>query len=377
MFHLYLTIAYFYVLWRFIVPLPISRTWRIVLGIVVLAISKYHLILIGLYGTMFSPEFARGAVVLAGCLFCGFVLLFVLTMLGDLVGGAIALAARKPIAVIVGWQVRAAIAALSLGLAGVGTYQALQVPIVRQVEFSIPGLPKTFDGLRVVQLTDLHISKAFQADWVEAVVERTNALNPDLILVTGDVIDGTVDARRHDVAPLASLNAPMGVIAIPGNHEYYFGARQWIAELERLGMQVLVNGHIELRRGQDSLIVAGVADETAPSFGEEGPNLDKALQGVGEGAPVVLLKHRPIGAALSSTKGVGLQLSGHTHGGMIKGLDLIGAYANGGFVSGAYSVGDMHLYVSNGTALWNGFPIRLGVPSEITEITLRTPAPAQ
>ncbi|GGJ94743.1 hypothetical protein GCM10009304_21020 [Pseudomonas matsuisoli] len=142
-------------------------------------------------------------------------------------------------------------------------------------------------------------------------------------------------------------------------------------------MRVLTNSNVTLGRNGGVLAVAGVTDEAAPSFGMDGPNLDIALQGLDRGLPVILLKHRPIGSSLSAAKGVGLQLSGHTHGGMIKGLDLIGQYANGGFVSGMYQVGAMKLYVSNGTALWNGFPIRLGVPSEITEFVLRARPSAQ
>ncbi|GGJ94734.1 hypothetical protein GCM10009304_21010 [Pseudomonas matsuisoli] len=218
LFHIYLTIAYLYVLWRFVVPLPISRSWRAVIAIALFAVSKYHLILIGLYGTMFSPEFPRPLVLLAGWLFCAFALLFIFTLLSDLVAGAVALLCRKSVAYFIGGKARLVIVLLALCLSGAGTYQAVQLPGVQRVELELPGLPQALDGLRVVQLTDLHISKAFQADWVGKVVERTNALNPDLILVTGDVIDGTVEARRHDVAPLADLHAPMGVIAIPGNH---------------------------------------------------------------------------------------------------------------------------------------------------------------
>ncbi|MDD1507693.1 metallophosphoesterase [Pseudomonas sp. CNPSo 3701] len=377
MFHIYLTIAYLYVLWRFVVPLPITRIWRAVIGLSLLIISKYHLILIGLYGTMFSPEFPRAAVLLAGWLFCTFVLLFALVILGDLVGGIVALVTRRSIAKVLGSKFRLVIASLALTLSGIGVYQAAQLPDVQRLDVDVKGLPAAFDGLRVVQLTDLHISKAFQREWVEKVVERTNALNPDLILVTGDVIDGTVEARREDVGPLANLKAPLGIIAIPGNHEYYFGADRWIAELNRLGMRVLVNSHVALMRDQSSLLIAGVTDEAAPAFGLEGPNLDRALKGADRESPVILLKHRPEGAALSATEGVSLQLSGHTHGGMIKGLDLIAQYANRGFVSGKYEVGRLTLYVSNGTALWNGFPIRLGVPAEITEIVLRASPASQ
>jgi len=370
-FHIYLTIAYLYVLWRFVLPLPIGRGWRVFLAMVLLITSKYHLILIAVYGTMFSPEVPRAAVLVAGWLFCAFVLVMVLTLVTDLICGVLAIRRKVLMKDLSDGRLRFAIAAAALLLSAVGVYQAVQLPSVRRIEVTVEHLPQSLDGLRIVQLTDLHISRLFQADWVEGVVSRANALNADAILITGDFIDGTVGARASDVAPLSKLTAPLGVIAIPGNHEYYFDADQWIAEFKRLGMQVLVNEHVILRKGADQLIVAGVTDEAAPAFGHKGPDLAQALSGAPKDVPTILLKHRPQGASESAAAGVGLQLSGHTHGGMITGLDLVAGYANQGFISGNYDVGKMKLYVSNGTALWNGFPIRLGVPAEITEIVLR------
>ena len=370
-FHIYLTIAYLYVLWRFVLPLPIGRGWRVLLATALLITSKYHLILIAVYGTMFSPEVPRAAVLVAGWLFCAFVLVMVLTLVTDLICGVLATRRKVSMKDLFDGRLRSAIAFAALLLSAVGVYQAVQLPGVRRVEITVEHLPRSLDGLRIVQLTDLHISRLFQADWVEGVVSRANALNADAILITGDLIDGTVEARRNDVAPLSKLTAPLGVIAIPGNHEYYFDADQWIAEFKCLGMRVLVNEHVILRKGADQLIVAGVTDEAAPAFGHEGPDLAQALVGAPKDVPTILLKHRPQGASESAAAGVGLQLSGHTHGGMITGLDLVAGYANQGFISGNYDVGRMKLYVSNGTALWNGFPIRLGVPAEITEIVLR------
>ena len=371
MFHIYLTVAYMYVLWRFVAPLPIGRGWRVLMAAVLLIISKYHLVLIAVYGTMFSPEVPRTIVLISGWLFCAFVLVLVLTLLTDVVSGIVAARRKMPWNNVVGGRLRSAIAISALLLSAVGVYQAVQLPGVRRIDVTVENLPRSFDGLRIVQLTDLHISRLFQADWVEGVVSRANALNADAIFITGDLIDGTVDARKKDVAPLSKLTAPFGVIAVPGNHEYYFNADQWIAEFERLGMRVLVNEHAILRKGADQLVVAGVTDEVAPAYGHEGPHLAQALNGAPKDAPTILLKHRPVGASESAAAGVGLQLSGHTHGGMISGLDLVAGYANQGFISGSYDVGKMKLYVSNGTALWNGFPIRLGVPAEITEFVLR------
>ncbi|WP_431484833.1 metallophosphoesterase [Pseudomonas solani] len=371
MFHLYLGFAYLYVLWRFVFPLPISKGGRIALAAVLLVVSKYHLIQIWVFGSMFSPEMPRWAVLVAGWAFCSFVLLFVFVVLADLANGILSVLRIRAAKKLVGPSNRYLAASFALLLSAFGVYQAAQVPGVRTVEVRIKNLPQAMDGLRVVQLTDLHISKLFQTPWVEAVVARTNALNPDLILITGDLMDGTTTDRQLDVAPLAGLTASLGIIGIPGNHEYYFNEPQWRTEFERLGIQMLLNEHVVIGAGTESLVVAGVTDEAAAQFGMAGPNLNAALMGVPETAPIILLKHRPAGADRSAQAGVSLQLSGHTHGGMIKGLDQVGRYANEGFISGAYQVGAMTLYTSNGTGLWNGFPIRIGVPAEITEIILR------
>ncbi|EPN41269.1 membrane-attached phosphoesterase, partial [Pseudomonas syringae pv. actinidiae ICMP 18807] len=276
MFHVYLTIAYLYVLWRFVIPLPVSRGWRALLAVLLLVVSKYHLLLIAVYGTMFSPEMPHVAVLVAGWLFCAFVLILVFTLLTDLACGVLALWRRVAIKRVFGWRLRSAIAMAALLLSAVSVYQAAQLPEVRRIDVTIEHLPRSLDGLRVVQLTDLHISRLFQKEWVEGVVSRTNALNADAVLISGDLIDGTVEARKDDVAPLGKLAAPLGVIAIPGNHEYYFDADRWIPEFQRLGMRVLVNEHVILQKCADQLVVAGVTDEAAPAFGHEGPNLLRA-----------------------------------------------------------------------------------------------------
>src|SRR5690606_31434638 len=239
---------------------------------------------------------------------------------------------------------------------------------------AVPGLPPGFDGYRLLQLTDLHISRLFPAGWTRSVVDRANASGVDLMVVTGDFIDGSVAMRRADVAPLADLQAPDGVYAIPGNHEYYFGYRDWMRHLAGLGLRMLPHTHALVSRGDGRRVIAGVTDLSAPAAGEEGPDLDVALARAPAGAPVLLLDHQPKNAAHAAARGVAIQLSGHTHGGMIRGLDRLVARSNAGFVSGRYDVSGMTLYVSNGTGLWPGFALRLGRPPELTRITLRAPS---
>ncbi len=169
-------------------------------------------------------------------------------------------------------------------------------------------------------------------------------------MVTGDFIDGAFAARRADVEPLRSLKARDGVWAVPGNHEYFFDHDAWMRHFAGMDISILANRHTVLTRDGGALVLAGVTDRSAPASGHPGPDLDAALAGAPEGAPIVLLDHQPAGARRAAARGVALQLSGHTHGGMIVGLDRLVARANDGFVSGAYRVGGMTLYVNNGTA---------------------------
>jgi predicted MPP superfamily phosphohydrolase len=267
--------------------------------------------------------------------------------------------------------IRYAMGTVAAAVAAIAVLQALRVPPLKDIEISIRGLAPQFDGYTMLQLTDLHISRLFSEKWARAVVERANGLGANLIAVTGDLIDGTLAARRVDVEPLRDLRAADGVYVIPGNHEYFFGYRPWMDHFAAIGMRVFENDHVVLDRAGGELIIVGVADLSASHTGHPARNLDAALNGAAKGVPVILLDHQPRAARQAAALGVALQLSGHTHGGMIIGLDRLAARANAGYVSGRYDVDGMTLYVNNGTALWPGFALRLGRPSELTRITLR------
>lgn len=375
MFHVVLFALYVYVVSRLVLPLPWRAVWRVLLAGVLLLASKYHLIQQWVFGTMFSPEMPRALVVLFGGLFCVFVLLFFLTAILDVLLAVAWLARRgRALDQTIRTRARYVAGAAALLLSVIGVHQAMQVPEVRRLELTLHDLPPSLDGFRLVQISDLHISRLLNGPWARQVVERTNALEPDLIVVTGDLIDGTPSTRRNDVKPLGGLRAKRGVVTILGNHEYYFNAEQWTAVFEQLGMRVLVNERLRIPEGGAGLVVVGLPDLAALEHEQPGPDAARALQGVPHEAATVLLTHRPVDTAIHAQAGVDLQLAGHTHGGMIRGFDaVVVAPLNDGFAAGHYSVGDMHLYVSSGTGLWNGFPIRLGVPAEITEITLRSP----
>ena len=274
----------------------------------------------------------------------------------------------------------AVILILSGLLAAWGEYSAVTPPKVKPVEIAIPGLPDAFDGFRIVYITDTHISKTSSPNYLWTVVCRANAVHPDLVLLGGDLGDLKPDEIKPNMHQLGDLHGKYGVYSSPGNHEYFRGFDEWIEFLDSVGIETLLNRHIVIEKDGAQLVIAGLPDLMRGNkwfIGREAPDLDKTFEGAPEGAPVVLLSHQPRFARDYAKYPVSLQLSGHTHGGMIAGLPaLLVKIANKGFVSGKYQVGDMTLYVSNGAGLWNGFMFRLDVPPEITEIILRKPKEA-
>lgn len=372
MFHLMFSLPCLVVLVRWLWPLPVSRRAKLASAVALLLASQYHLWSRLSSGSVFSPEFPKFLVVLFNWAFGAILLLAVFQLLLDVGALAVALVRRRRAPIPA--RLRAAIGIAAMLLAALGVIQAIKSPPLEDVLIEVRNLPHEFDGYRMVHLTDLHISRLFDAPWSRKVVADANALGADLIVITGDLIDGNIAQREADVAPLRDLRAPDGVWVIPGNHEYFFGHREWMAYFAGLDMTPLDNSHAVIQRGAGQLVLAGVNDVSAPGTGAAGPDLDAALRGAPAGVPVILLDHQPRNARLAASRGVALQLSGHTHGGMIVGLDRVVARANNGFVSGRYDVDGMTLYLSNGTALWPGFALRLGVPAELTRITLRRQA---
>ena len=254
------------------------------------------------------------------------------------------------------------------------SFSALKQPQIRQVTIEIENLPSAFDGFTVAQLSDLHISALLEKSRLEKIIHSTLALNPDLIVVTGDIVDGRVEVRQQDVMPLAKLHAPYGVFAVEGNHDHYVDYDGWMRFLPTLGFTVLHNSHQIITRNGQSIALAGVNDPMAKRYHRELPDIEKALSGLPKGMPVILLSHQIKNSREYAHHGVALQLSGHTHGGQILGMHWLAQTLNDGFVKGKYDVDGMTLYVNRGTGLWYGFPIRLGIFGEITLFTLRKPS---
>jgi len=372
-FHLITALISLYLAWRFVWPLPWGKAAKTSLAVLIILVAEHHLVTRTFFGTMASPEVPSLVLTTLGWAFGSLILLALVLLVRDITGALSYVVSRKlGLTLLTDLRLHYGIGVAAIVLSGIGVWEATRIPRVKTIEISLPRLPLEFDGFRIVQLTDLHASRLLQAPWITTVVAKANALTPDLIVITGDLADGTPEARTADVQPLQDLTARYGVFAIPGNHEYYSDYLRWLHAFDQMGLRMLLNEHVIITRDGRNLVLAGITDITASTFALPPPDIDSALNGMSKTDPVILLSHRPLATTINARAGVDLQLSGHTHGGQILGPHIIAQWVNEGFVSGQYDVNGMKLYVSNGVGLWNGFPLRLGRPSEITQIVLRS-----
>jgi predicted MPP superfamily phosphohydrolase len=259
------------------------------------------------------------------------------------------------------------VAALAgIGASGLGLASVLSPVAVKRVRVAIDRLTRSQAGYRIVQISDVHVGPTIGRDFIEGIVARINALQPDLVAITGDLVDGSVAELAEHVAPLAKLRAKDGVFFVTGNHEYYSGADAWIAHLGTLGVRVLRNERVRIG-GDDGFDLAGIDDASSHGNGH-GPDLEKALRGRDASRACVLLAHQPRGIELADSLGVDLQLSGHTHGGQMIPWNFL-VRLQQPFVAGLHKLARAQIYVSCGTGYW-GPPMRVGAPAEITEISL-------
>jgi hypothetical protein len=225
-------------------------------------------------------------------------------------------------------------------------------------------------GFSIAQISDVHVGPTIKRGFVEKIVTLVNGLQADLIAVTGDLVDGSVQELSAHTAPLAGLAARHGAYFVTGNHEYYSGERAWTAEIRRLGLNVLKNEHVVLEHDGASLVIAGVTDLSAHRFDSaQQSDPAAALRGSPPDAGAkILLAHQPNSAPAAANAGFDVQLSGHTHGGQYWPWNLFVGFFQP-FTTGLYRLKNLRIYVSRGTGYW-GPPNRFGVPSEITRIRL-------
>ncbi|MFW5878339.1 MAG: metallophosphoesterase, partial [Myxococcota bacterium] len=251
---------------------------------------------------------------------------------------------------------------------------ARSFPVVRNLEVTLPGLSQEMDGTSIVQLSDLHLGPTLGRDFTEEVARAVGELKPDVVAITGDLVDYGVDELRDAVAPLGKIEATHGVYFVTGNHEYYVGVDEWLDELPRLGLRVLANEHVLIGDGEAGFVLAGVNDPTGRMYPGHEPDLARALERRQAGMPVVLLAHQPLLVKQAAEQGVALQLSGHTHHGQIWPFTYA-VLLQQPYVWGLVKHGPTMLYTSPGTGYW-GPPMRLGSRSEITRIVLKAGAAA-
>lgn len=356
-------LAALYIIIRAIFPMPYG--WAVKIPLIVLVVAaamKFQLIhLIG-GPQFFAPKIPGLVIAISGVLYISVYILFFLLLLKDLVYLPCFLFGLR----FSQGYIHIALTAIALGIGLLGLYNALKAPIVKEYPTKIEGLPEEAKGLRVAVLADIHADKITREKAVRKIVDLTLSANPDLIVISGDFADGEVEEVGKGLIPLKDLKAPLGVYAVSGNHEYYNGWKEWKPYLESLGLKILENENAKLKEG---LFLAGVPDLNAIRTDLPRPDLNTALKGT-EGSKVILLAHQPNMNRFYSGRHIDLQISGHTHGGMVKGLDKLVERFNGGAVSGFYEKDGSKLFVTNGASLWNGFPTRLGVPSEIPILIL-------
>jgi uncharacterized protein len=263
-----------------------------------------------------------------------------------------------------------AVPVLAVVLSAIGFYNARRRAPVVSVDVPIDDLPAALHGFTIVQISDIHVGPTIKRHYVERIVAAVNGLRPDLIAVTGDVVDGSVTHLADHTRPLADLSARHGAFLVTGNHEYYSGADKWIAEFRRLGLTVLLNQHVVLEHDGAQAVIAGVTDYGAGSFDPaHRSDPGKAISGAPDAATVrVLLAHQPRSAPAAADAGFTLQLSGHTHGGQIFPWNFF-VRLQQPFVAGLTKFNGLWVYTSRGTGYW-GPPKRLGAPSEITRVRL-------
>ncbi len=269
----------------------------------------------------------------------------------------------------------AAVPLLGLAVTAWGFWNARRTARVVRVDVPIASLPTALHGFTVAQISDIHVGPTIKHAYLSRIVARVNALQADMVAITGDLVDGRVAELQQHVQPLASLKSTHGTFFVTGNHEYYSGAHAWIDELRRLGLTVLMNEHVVLNHlkpghAAAGMVVAGVADYSAHHF-------DKAHQSdpaaAMRGAPVdatvrMLLAHQPRSAQAASDAGFDLQLSGHTHGGQFWPWNHFVQFQQP-FTAGLNKLKNLWVYTNSGTGYW-GPPKRFGVPSEITHLRL-------
>jgi predicted MPP superfamily phosphohydrolase len=363
---------------------PALFTFAAPLGVafgVLLALSA-ALVPMGLFARRLSKPPLSNVLTWLGLLAMGLLsTLVVLTLLREMVLlGSIALGMLWPRAVeMASITTSTALAVPSAGLliTLLGFWNARRSAMVVRVDVPITNLPPVLQGFTMAQISDIHVGPTIKSAYLQRIVDQVNGLQADLVAITGDLVDGSVQELASHVAPLASLTSTHGTFFVTGNHEYYSGAHSWIDALQALGIKVLMNEHVVIHHNNDSqdperatVVVAGVADFSAHLFDES--HRSNPVAALIDAPPLTLFKlllaHQPRSAPAAAAAGFDLQLSGHTHGGQFWPWMYFVKFQQP-FTAGLHKLESLWVYTSRGTGYW-GPPKRFGAPSEITLLRL-------
>jgi predicted MPP superfamily phosphohydrolase len=251
----------------------------------------------------------------------------------------------------------------------IGFINARSLAKIVKISIPITNLPKELENFTIAQISDIHVGPTIKYKYVSKIVDRVNAINADMVAITGDLVDGSVEALSFHVQPISRLKSTYGSFFVLGNHEYYSGADAWITQIKKLDIVVLLNQHKVIKHNNANLVIAGITDYSGEHFGDKHKSDPKlALALAPPDAIKILLAHQPRSAIIAEKFGYDLQLSGHTHGGQFWPWNFF-VKTQQPFNTGLHKVNNMWLYISRGTGYW-GPPKRLGKSAEITQLCL-------
>lgn len=372
--------AHYYVGRRLIVPAQLSGPWTVVAwgALALLAVTM----LIAMTGRFYLPPPIMELVGWAGFVAMGlFSFLFFFSVLRDVIWGSLSVAQALPEDPerrrLLFRSVNLGLVASAAGLTGFGVWQARRRAAIVDVTVPIVGLPEALRNFTIAQITDIHVGPTIKRAYLEEIVEGVNSIGADLVAVTGDLVDGSVEELAQHTAPLGRLRGKHGVFLCTGNHEYYAGVEPWLAEFTRLGLRCLQNEHVVIEHGGYKVVLAGVTDYNGGTIlASHRSDPARSLEGAPTGvAARILLAHQPRSCHAAAGLDFDLQISGHTHGGQFFPWNFLvplqQPYTAGlARVRAATSTARAFwIYVSRGTGYW-GPPVRVGAPSEITRIRL-------
>ena len=349
---------------------PVKAKWKYAAALP-LALASLKFPLVWLLGgpRLFAPEIPGWVIIFSGWLYGMMMLFFLILVFYEVLRPFLVRTRSKENKRKFDTKAHLSMFAATLLIVSIAVYNTVPVPEIKNYTVQVDNLPPQAEKLRIALLADLHADPVTGASRINDIVDLVLAEKPDVVAIAGDFVDGDTSKMAKELKPLAKLTSvKYGVFGVLGNHEFYSGCHAWLKEFDKLGIKMLNNANSQLACG---VAIAGVTDKAARGRKFATPDFNAAMKGIDEKTPTVVLCHRP-GEVFKTAKypNAFLQLSGHTHGGMTPLLSWVVARSNSGLVRGRYQIDNTTLIISNGSGIWNGFPLRLGVPAEIVIVTL-------